>query len=383
MQHGKDTASGPLRDLRVIEFQGLGPGPMCATFLGDMGADVIRIDRTANPAQTDYGALGRNRRSIALNLKHPAGVATALRLVAAADAAIDPFRPGVMERLGLGPEACLARNPRLVFGRMTGWGQDGPLAQAAGHDINYIAVTGALHAIGERGRKPVPPLALVGDYGGGALYLAFGMACALLEAQRTGQGQIVDAAMVDGVALLMSAQYGIRDRGGWAGARGENMLDGGAHFYGCYECADGEWISLGAMEPQFYALLREQLGLDDPAFDAQNDPAAWPALTEMIANVVRGRTRAEWCALLEGTDVCFAPVLTMDEARSYPPNVGRKVFVDVDGERQAAPGPRLSRTPASVRRGRPRIGVHTDEVLGEFGFTADEIATLREAGGIG
>ena len=373
---------GPLEGLRILEFQGIGPAPLCGTFLGDMGADVIRIDRASAPANSDHGALGRNRRSVGLNLKDPEGVECALRLIDVADALIDPFRPGVMERLGLGPDICLQRNPRIVFGRMTGWGQDGPLAQAAGHDINYIALTGALDAIGEKGRGPIPPLNLVGDFGGGGLYLAFGIACGLLEAGRSGLGQVVDAAMVDGSSLLMSMLYGWRQSGRWTGGRGENMADGGAHFYCCYQCADDLWISIGSIEPQFYALLREKLGLDDPAFDAQHDRAQWDDLKAKLAAVFRTRTRAAWCDLLEGTDVCFGPVLHMDEVAAHPHHVARASYIEVDGETQPAPGPRFSRTPGSVVRGRPRGCQHTIEVLAEFGFKDDEINALQHSGAI-
>ncbi|MBX9605755.1 MAG: CoA transferase [Gammaproteobacteria bacterium] len=376
------TTGGPLSGIRVIEFQGIGPGPLCGTFLGDMGADVIRIDRAQGAADTDYGALGRNRRSVGVNLKHPDGIATTLKLIASADALIDPLRPGVMERLGLGPEVCLAANPRLVYGRMTGWGQDGPLAQAAGHDINYIALTGALDAIGEAGRRPVPPLNLVGDFGGGALFLAFGIACGILEARRSGKGQVVDAAMVDGASLLMGLLYSLRQGGQWSGGRGGNMLDGGAHFYGCYQCADGKWISLGSIEPQFYALLREKAGLTDPAFDAQHDRSQWPVLREKLEAVFRTRSSAEWCALMEGSDVCFAPVLTMDEVPHHPHNVARKAFIELDGEFQPAPGPRFSRTPGEIRRGRPQPFAHTGEVLAEAGLDDAAIAALRASGAI-
>ncbi len=373
---------GPLDGLRILEFQGIGPGPLCGTFLGDMGADVVRIDRADAPATSDAGALGRNRRSIGINLKHPEGVACALTLIEQADALIDPFRPGVMERLGLGPEVCLARNPRIVFGRMTGWGQDGPLANAAGHDINYIALTGALDAVGERGRGPIPPLNLVGDFGGGGLYLAFGIACALFEATRSGRGQVIDAAMVDGSALLMSMLYGWRQHGLWPGGRGENIADGGAHFYTCYQCKDGRWVSIGSIEPQFYALLRDKLGLDDPAFDAQRDRDQWVDLKARLATVFRTRTAAQWCELLEGSDVCFAPVLNMDEAPHHPHNQARGAFVEVDGELQPAPGPRFSRSAATVRRGRPQPCEHTREVLAEFGLGDTAINALREAGAI-
>ena len=369
---------GPLDGIRLIEFAGIGPGPLCGTFLGDLGADVVRIDR---PGGTNApGAGSRSRRSIALNLKDPRGIELALDLVAGADGLFEPYRPGVMERLGLGPDVCLARNPRLVYGRMTGWGQDGPLAHAAGHDINYIALTGALHAIGEHGGGPIPPLNLVGDFGGGTMLLAFGMVCGLLEAARSGQGQVVDTAMVDGASMLMAMLYGMKDQGMWTNTRGDNMLDGGAHFYGCYECSDGRHVSIGSIEPQFYALLRETLGLDDAAFDAQHDKTGWPDLKRRLADVFRTKTRDEWVAIMEGTDICFAPVLDLDEAPRHPHNTARDTFVDVDGVVQPAPAPRFSRTPAGVPRGAPAVGGDTDDVLAQAGRTKDEINALRQAG---
>jgi len=371
---------GPLNGIRIIEFAGIGPGPLCGTFLGDMGADLIRIDRAGGAGAP--GAGSRNRRSIALNLKDPHAVDVALRLVEQADGLFEPFRPGVMERLGLGPETCLARNPKLVYGRMTGWGQDGPLAQAAGHDINYIALTGALHAIGERGGGPIPPLNLIGDFGGGTMLLAFGMVCGLLEAARSGRGQVVDTAMIDGASMLMAMIYGMKDLGRWTNTRGDNMLDGGAHFYGCYECSDGKWISIGSIEPQFYALLRETLGLEDSDFDAQHDKSGWPRLKAKLASTFATKSRDEWTALMEGTDICFAPVLDLDEAPKHAHNVARDTFIEVDGTVQPAPAPRFSRTPAPPPAPAPEIGADTDTVLHEAGFDPAEIKELRQTGAV-
>ncbi|HJP36237.1 MAG TPA: CaiB/BaiF CoA-transferase family protein [Gammaproteobacteria bacterium] len=371
---------GPLRGIRIVEFAGIGPGPLCGTFLGDLGADVVRVDRAGSKSRAAPGAGSRSRRSLALNLKDPRGIEVALRLIESADGMFEPYRPGVMERLGLGPQVCLERNPRLVYGRMTGWGQDGPLANAAGHDINYIALTGALNAIGESGGGPIPPLNLIGDFGGGTMLLAFGMVCGLLEAARSGQGQVVDTAMVDGASMLMAMIYGMKDLGLWTNTRGDNLLDGGAHFYGCYECSDGKWISIGSIEPQFYALLRETLGLDDKAFDAQHDKTAWPALKAEFKAAFATKTREEWVALMEGTDICFAPVLDLDEAPQHPHNVARNAFIEVDGVLQPAPAPRFSRTPAAVPRAAPKIGGDSDAVLNEAGFLPDEINDLRQSG---
>lgn len=371
---------GPLNGIRIIEFAGIGPGPLCGTFLGDMGADVVRIDRAGGAGAA--GAGSRNRRSIALNLKDPAAVEVAMRLIEGADGLFEPFRPGVMERLGLGPDVCLARNPKIVYGRMTGWGQDGPMANAAGHDINYIALTGALHAIGEAGGGPVPPLNLVGDFGGGTMLLAFGMVCGLLEASRSGKGQVVDTAMVDGASMLMAMLYGMKDSGRWTNTRGTNMLDGGAHFYGCYECSDGKWVSIGSIEPQFYALLRDALGLDERDFDAQHDQTQWPALKAKLAKVFITQDRDHWTALMQGTDICFAPVLDLDEAPQHPHNVARNAFIEVDGTLQPAPAPRFSRTAAASPNGSPEIGAHTDDVLGAAGYSAEDIKQLKQQGAI-
>lgn len=349
---------GPLTGVKVVEVAGIGPAPFCAMVLSDLGAEVVRIDRIPRPggargagvdALTE-GILGRGRRSVALDLKHPDGMATALDLVAEADALVEGFRPGVMERLGLGPNACLQRNPRLVYGRLTGWGQEGPYAQTPGHDLNYIALSGALAAIGRRGQRPVPPLNLIGDFAGGGLLLAVGIAAALVERDRSGRGQVVDAAMVDGSAYLMTMAYELLGRGLWMEEREANPNDGAAHFYDVYETADGEYVSIAAMEPQFYAELLERIGLADADLPPQWDRARWPELTDQLAAVFRSRTRAEWCALLEGTDACFAPVLRMSDAISHPHNVHRGTFTTVDGVAVAAPAPRFSRTPAAVAR---------------------------------
>jgi alpha-methylacyl-CoA racemase len=369
---------GPLEGLRIIELAGIGPGPFCGMMLADMGADVIRVERPASRANRAPDVLARNRRSIAIDLKQPEGIELVLALCASADALFEGFRPGVAERLGVGPEQCMSRNPRLVYGRMTGWGQSGPLAQAAGHDINYIALAGALHAIGRAGERPVPPLNLVGDFGGGGMLLAFGMVCALFDAQRSGRGQVVDAAMVDGSATLMAMFYSMAAMGAHSDQRGTNLLDGGAHFYDTYETSDGRYLSVGSIEPQFYALLIEKAGLDPETFAAQMDRQRWPALKQQLAAVFRTRTQAEWCAIMEGTDVCFAPVLSMHEAPQHPHNRERGTFVEVDGLVQPAPSPRFSRTVAATPRAAPAIGGQTVQILRELGVSEEEIARLRE-----
>ncbi len=336
---------GPLAGVKVLEFAGLGPAPFCAMVLADLGADVVRIVRpgvAADPADVT----GRSRRQLALDLRSAEGADAARGLAAQADLLVEGFRPGVMERLGLGPEPLLALRPPLVYGRMTGWGQTGPLAAAAGHDINYIALAGALHAIGRPGAPPVPPLNYVGDFGGGGMLLAVGLLAALHEARSSGRGQVIDCAMTDGTALLSAFLYAWRAQGQWAAPPGHNLLDGGAPFYDCYECADGRFVAVGALEPQFYALLRERCGLADPLFDAQLDRARWPAQKAALAAVFRRRTRDDWCALLEGSDACFAPVLDWDEAPAHPHNAARGTYVAVDGVVQPAPAPRFSRTPA-------------------------------------
>jgi alpha-methylacyl-CoA racemase len=347
--------------------------------LADLGADVVRIDRKdARPAAA-HQVTQRGRRSLALDLKNKESIALCLDLFERAEIVFEGFRPGVMERLGLGPDIALKRNPKLVYGRMTGWGQTGPLAHAAGHDINYIAISGALHAIGTR-ERPVPPLNLVGDFGGGALYLAFGMLAALTHARATGKGQVVDAAMCDGAASLMSYFYGFRAEGVHTRERGANRLDGGAPFYDVYRCADGEWIALGSIEPQFYKLLREKAGLADPAFDVQMDRARWPELKEKLARVIATKSRDEWCTLMEGTDVCFAPVLEMDEAPAYPHNRERGTFLEVAGVVQPAPAPRFTLTPGAVQGPPPEIGAHNQSSLRDWGLPAARIEGLHRKG---
>jgi alpha-methylacyl-CoA racemase len=340
--------AGPLTGMKVIEMAGIGPGPFCAMVLADLGADVVRVARPG-VAPDPLDVLARSRTVLNLDLRDPQAVQEVLDLVAHADVLIEGFRPGVMERLGLGPDVCLARQPRLVYGRMTGWGQHGPLSHAAGHDINYIAISGALHAIGREGEAPVPPLNYVGDFGGGAMLLAVGILAALHETRQSGRGQVVDAAMTDGAALLSSMMYGFKAAGQWSNHRGDNMLDGGAFFYDTYACADGRHVAVGAIEPQFYALLREKCGIaDDPLFDAQMDRQAWPVLKLRLAEVFRTRTRDEWCALLEGTDACFAPVLDWDEAPEHPHNRARQTFTHLQGVFQPAPAPRFDRTPSAA-----------------------------------
>ena len=379
---------GPLTGVKVVEIAGIGPGPFCAMMLSDMGAEVLRVDRTEATdlgVRNDpkYNLLNRGRRSIAVNLKSPEGVAAVKRLVQRADALIEGFRPGVMERLGLGPDICLGLNPKLVYGRMTGFGQDGPMAKAAGHDINYIAMTGALHSIGRQGGAPVPPLNLVGDFGGGALYLAFGVVCALLEAGKSGKGQVVDAAMVDGAASLMTGIYGLRAAGVWNDNRGENILDTGAPFYDVYETRDGKHVSIGSIEGRFYQELLQLAGLDKEPLAKQHDRKAWPVTKARFAEVFKQKTRDEWCKLMEGTDVCFAPVLSMAEAPKHPHNQVRGTFVEVDGVVQPGPAPRFSRSKPKIQRGPARSGEHTEAALADWGFSKAEIAALQKAGAIG
>ena len=370
---------GPLEGIRVIELAGIGPGPFCAMVLSDMGAEVLRIDRADRVTGQDgerppADVLNRGRRSVGVDLKQPAAVDAVLRLVERADVLIEGFRPGVTERLGLGPDVCLARNPRLIYGRMTGWGQEGPLASAAGHDINYISLAGVLHAIGRSGQPPAPPMNLVGDFGGGGLILAFGIACALVERARSGQGQVIDAAMVDGAALLMAAIHGLRAMGAWKEERGANMLDSGAHFYDAYETKDGKYVSVGSIEPQFYELLLKHSGLAGEELPPQRDQRHWPRMKARLTEIFRTRTRDEWCAIMEGTDVCFAPVLSMSEAYAHPHNVARGTFVSVAGVQQPGPAPRFSRTPGVIGRPPARPGQHTDEVLAELGIRGKENA---------
>jgi alpha-methylacyl-CoA racemase len=376
---------GPLNGYTVLELAGIGPAPMGGMLLADMGAEVIRIDRAGGAPDLHMKDVStRGKKSVALNLKDPVGVETLLRMVENADVIIDPFRPGVCEKLGIGPEVCLQRNPRLVFARMTGWGQDGPLAQAAGHDINYISITGALYAIGRKDEKPVAPLNLVGDFGGGGMLLVQGILAALLEAANSGQGQVIDAAMVDGAAQLMWMFYGFQRIGMWDHTQREsNMLDGGAHFYDTYECADGEYVSIGSIEPQFYALLMEKAQLDPAVFGNQHDQARWPELKDAMAAVFRQKTQAEWCELMEGTDVCFAPVLNFMDAPKHPAAVARNSYIEVDGMTQPAPAPRFSRTPSQVRNGGSDLGADTRAVLAAMGFGEQELDDLATAGAIG
>jgi alpha-methylacyl-CoA racemase len=379
---------GPLAGLRVVELASIGPGPLCAMLLADLGADVLRIDRIEPsglgvPMATRFDVSGRSRRSIALDIKQPAGRDAALRLIDRADILIEGWRPGVAERLGLGPEDCHARNPGLVFGRMTGFGQSGPLAQAAGHDLNYIALTGALHAIGSGGPqgKPMPPLNLVDDYGGGALFLAFGLMAAVFERNRSGKGQVVDAAMVDGASTLMTIFHGLAAGGRWdVRERAANLLDGGAPFYDTYATADGQWVSIGALEPKFFAELVQRLGLDPTWPKRQHDRSAWPALRADIGRAIGAKTRDEWSALLEGTDVCFAPVLRLDEVTRHPHAQARSAYIEVGGVTQAAPAPRFSRSQPDMPRPPVPPGANSEAVLAEAGFSAEEMAALFAAG---
>ncbi len=372
---------GPLSGLKIVEFAGIGPGPFCGMLLSDLGADVVRVDRKGGRGGAPSDVTSRGRRSIALDLKSPDAIEAVLKLLESADGLIEGFRPGVMERLGLGPDVVLKRNPKLVFGRMTGWGQFGPYAKAAGHDMNYIAITGALHAIGTSD-KPVPPLNLVGDFGGGALYLAFGLMAGIIHARETGQGQVIDCAMSDGAASLMAMFYGFKGAGIWKDERRSNLLDGGAHFYDTYQCADGKWISIGSIEPQFYALLLEKTGITDPQFANQMSRDEWPELKAKLAAVLAKKTQAEWCAIMDATDICFAPVLTLDEAPSHPHNTARETFVTVEGVVQPAPAPRFSATPGVIQGPPPKIGAHNDEALGQWGFTAAEIEALKGSGAL-
>jgi alpha-methylacyl-CoA racemase len=378
--------SGPLDGVRVLEFAGMGPAPFAVMMLSDMGAEVVRVDRLgARPPGPVPNQLHRGRRSIAMDLKHPAAVAAVLRLVERADVLVEGFRPGAMERLGLGPEACAAVNPRLVYARVTGWGQDGPYAGRAGHDINYIAVAGALDPIGRAGGPPAPPLNLVGDYGGGGMFAAFGVACALFEARQSGKGQVVDAAMTDGAAVLTTALHWMRAAGTWHEARGTNRLDSGAHFYDVYETADGRYVSVGSIEPQFYAELRRVLGLAGPEWDQQNHRAAWPKLKAELAAIFATKTRDAWCRVFAEAkaDACFAPVLSPGEAPADPHNAARGTFLTRAGVTFPAPAPRLSRTPAAAGGPPPAPGQDTAEVLRDWGFAAEAIAELRGAGAVG
>ena len=372
---------GPLSGLKVVEFSGIGPAPFCGMLLSDLGADVVRIDRKGQVGDWASQATARGRRSVGLDLKLPAAVEACLKLTDRADALIEGFRPGVMERLGLAPDVVLARNPRLVYGRMTGWGQTGPLAQAAGHDINFIAITGALNAIGTN-EKPIPPLNLVGDFGGGALYLAFGLLAGILSARETGRGQVVDCAMVDGAASLMAMFYALRHDGRWKDERRANLLDGGAHYYDTYQCADGRWVAIGAIEPQFHAELLRRLEIDDPEFAHRNEPGHWDSLRAKLAARIAQKTRDEWCELLEGSEACFAPVLGLGEAANHPHIRARGSLVEHEGAIQPAPAPRFSLTPGAIQGPRPATGQHDREALMDWGFSAEAVEALRAAGAI-
>ncbi len=375
---------GPLKGIKILEVGGIGPGPLCGMILADMGAEVVRVDRkghTETLGSAKYNISLRGKYSICLDLKKPQGVAVLLQLVEKADVLMEGFRPGVMEKLGLGPKECLRRNPKLVYGRMTGWGQEGPLSQVSGHDINYISLTGALHCIGQKDRKPSPPLNLVGDYGGGAMLLAFGIVCALFETQKSGQGQIVDAAMIDGVSALMALFYGMQAAGQWSEKREDNLLDGGAHFYDTYETKDGKWISIGSIEPQFYRLLLDYTGLSkDIDFQAQSDKSKWALCKQKLADIFKSKSRKEWCEIMEGTDICFAPVLSICEAFLHPHNVSRGTYIEIDGVKQPSPAPRFSRTNPQVQKGSSKPGEDTETILLQWGVPKQEILNLKNFG---
>ncbi len=379
----RTKAQGPLHGVKVVEFVGLGPAPFCAMLLSDLGADIIRIDRPGAGGGGAAEVLARGRRSVGLNLKADGSVEACLKILKSADILLEGYRPGVMERLGLGPDVCLKANPKLVYGRMTGWGQHGPLAHAAGHDLNYIALTGALDGIGPQ-ERPVPPLNVVGDFGGGSLYLAVGVLAALNHAKTTGEGQVVDAAIVDGTTHLMAAVHQLSAMGLWGQPRGQNLLDGGAPFYDCYECADGKFVSIAPLEAEFFALLIEKLGLKDhPAMQAQYDASTWPAMRETFETTFKAKTREEWCELLEGSDVCFAPVLNTAEAAEHAHMQARDAFTEIDGVRQSSAAPRFSRTPSGVQGAAPKPGEGGEAALGDWGFEKSEIDALKSAGILG
>lgn len=380
--------SGPLAGLKVIELAGIGPAPMCGMMLSDMGAEVVRVDRLADAGlgiamPKKYNLLGRGRRSIALDLKNPDGIETLLKLIDKADVVLEGFRPGVMERLGLGPDICLERNPRLVFARVTGWGQEGPLSKSAGHDLNYIALSGALHAIGRSNDEPpTPPLNLVGDFGGGTMFVLTGILAALFEVNKSGQGQVVDAGMVDGALSLMTSIYGMFASGVQTDQRASNILDSGSHFYNTYETKDGLYVSIGSIETKFYAELLEKMQIDPDSMAPQMERESWPAMTEKLKELFLTKTRDEWCAIMENTDICFAPVLSLEEAPEYPHNKERNAFVEVEGVMHPAPAPRFSATPSSIKGPTPKTGEHTEEVMLDWGISSDEVNALRAGGAI-
>lgn len=375
-------ASGPLAGVKVVEFAGIGPGPFCGMLLADLGADVVRIDRADSVGRTEPDLMNRGKRSIAIDLKQAEGVEAALSLIEKADGLIEGFRPGVMERLGVGPDVALARNPRLVYGRMTGWGQTGPWSRTAGHDINYIALSGALHTMGRAGEPPAPPLNLVGDYGGGALYLAFGLLAGVIEARTSGKGQVIDCAMIDGAASLMTFFYNMKATGHWTDQRDNNLIDGGAHFYDTYECADGKWLSIGAIEPQFHVLLVKGLGLEADAFPAQMSRKDWPAYSKRVAEVVKTKSRDAWMKVFEGTDACVAPVLSMDEAPKHTHHAERKTFVEAFGAIQPGPAPRFSRTAGAIRGAPAMPGQQSEDVLRAWGIEAERAAGFLKAAAV-
>jgi alpha-methylacyl-CoA racemase len=380
--------SGPLTGFKVIELAGIGPAPMCAMMLSDMGAEVVRVDRLSDAKlgiamPKKYNFLGRGRRSIAIDLKNPDGIEALLKLIDGADCVLEGFRPGVMERLGMGPEICLERNPKLVYARVTGWGQEGPLSKCAGHDLNYIALSGALHAIGRSNDEPpTPPLNLVGDFGGGTMFVLTGILAALLEVKSSGKGQVVDAGMVDGALSLMTSIYGMFAGGVQNDERAANILDSGSHFYNTYETKDGRYVSIGSIETKFYDELLEKTGIDPDSMAPQMERESWPAMKEKLKELFLTKTRDEWCAIMDNTDICFAPVLTLEEAPDYPHNKERDAFVDVEGVMHPAPAPRFSRTPSSIKGPAPKTGIHTDEVLADWGVSSDEIKALKAGGAI-
>lgn len=380
--------TGPLAGYKVIELAGIGPAPMCAMMLSDMGAEVVRVDRLADAGlgiamPKKYNFLGRGRKSIAIDLKNPDGIEALLKLIDGADCVLEGFRPGVMERLGMGPDVCMARNPKLVYARVTGWGQEGPLSKSAGHDLNYIALSGALHAIGRSNNEPpTPPLNLVGDFGGGTMFVLTGILAALLEVKSSGQGQVVDAGMVDGALSLMTSIYGMFAGGVQSDERASNILDSGSHFYNTYETKDGRYVSIGSIETKFYAELLEKLDIDPDSMAPQMERESWPTMKEKLKSIFLTKTRDEWCAIMDNTDICFAPVLTLAEAPDYPHNKERNAFVDVEGVKHPAPAPRFSRTPSSIKGPAPKTGIHTEEVLRDWGISSDEIKALRAGGAI-